>query len=85
MQGLGQLPVGRSVRVAVPATSANLGPGFEPRGLDPAFDLVAGRALERFAAARVAGLGDARVGLLAGEPELAAKPLDLGGLARAGG
>ncbi len=33
MQTLGELPVGRSVRVAVPATSANLGPGFDTLGL----------------------------------------------------
>lgn len=33
MQPLRELPVGRSVQVAVPATSANLGPGFDSLGL----------------------------------------------------
>ncbi|XNZ00822.1 homoserine kinase [Micrococcus luteus] len=33
MAPMRELPVGRSVRVAVPATSANLGPGFDTLGL----------------------------------------------------
>lgn len=59
MQGLGQLPVGRSVRVAVPATSANLGPGFDTLGLALGLrDEVTFTVVDGPSSARVTGEGE---------------------------
>lgn len=58
MAPMRELPVGRSVRVAVPATSANLGPGFDTLGLALELrDEVTFTVVDGPASARVTGEG----------------------------
>lgn len=59
MQPLRELPAGRSVRVAVPATSANLGPGFDTLGLALELrDEVTFTVVDGPSSARVTGEGE---------------------------
>lgn len=56
------LPVGREVRVRVPATSANLGPGFDCMGLAvDLFDELSAQVLEAGVEVEVAGEGAGQV------------------------
>jgi homoserine kinase len=60
---LSPVPVGRSVRVKVPATSANLGPGFDTLGLALALydDLTVTVRAEPGASVEVHGVGEGEV------------------------